>query len=405
MVGQKSTQNFETPILLPEEEKHYDTSESSRKGKLRLKRGSRVIATSRRILIYENGSYKSLFYDKLVSLNVRKGRGLSVLELNLVGGTQVSVKLGSKDVISLFDIISNFTSLSNDARIAYAIGTMDAQKSMLEAKKSIVQEIGSQRVMQYMQEGAESGYEGMQVSQSGNPEKGYVKLEAKNEEGRGTGINFNFVPKAKAAIIDRLTREALYTLSHGMRYGSAMAAGLVYSGMRNAGTTLNATMVNMLKQDLKANMFANAAAIRYVSLNGIVQGVELEGLPMAYANEAHYEADICDFTNNVYEEFGSRLAGLVAEHVVEAERKVETEASHASKAAEPIAVMLRKADHDASKSHETIYVAAAPAVERAKTEQPKPKWDPEEKMLIFKVRKHNSKSRDFAGFSNPHDKD
>jgi hypothetical protein len=402
--------DYEDPVIMPEGETLYETTHGN---KLQLGSSKNILkANNRMLLIYTKNGYKSLFYDKMTAVNVKKGFSQYKLEISLLGAKEPeSISLSKKAAVDLFNIVSNLTSLSNDSRLAYAIGSLEAQKMVKEKEQEMMGALRERQMAQLVmhsntkdksptvQLGVFSSTQETNKSRIPGPDyleqyskKHEIKVEAKNSEGKSTGISFNFVPKVKGIITSRLNSEALYTLANGMYSGSSIVAGLLYGSAKSAGKTLSATMSSTLKQAVKEDYAKNAYALKCVALNNIQHSVELEGNPAAYV-EALYLPDIPveEFTNNIYNELGAKLAGLEKSHEEQKQEAHETkvqdvEPVHTSTI--PMANMLRTAHYE--QAHLTAHTNSEAHI------QATPKWKPEEKMIIFQVREHKRRSGRFT---------
>jgi hypothetical protein len=315
-------------MLFEEEEKYYETQH----GKKMLGRGrNRIIATNRRLLIFSGPDYKSMFYDKIASLNVRKGQKL---EISLVGGKEPEVfSVSRKGALGLFEVVSRMISLSSDARMAYAIGTLEAQKSMMAKQQAVVQEVGTRHVMEYISEEAYAekatgAKQRMDAYAEDYSKKHMVSVNAKNSEGKQLNISFNFIPKVKNTIYSAMGSDALYTLTHSVYSRSSAVAGMLYGNAKSVGSSLSATIASTIKQNAMEEVARNAYAIKYVALSNISHTVMLEGDTLAYASPNCFcfpELSIEEFTSNVYHEFGERLVEAHLEAISgREEHKTET---------------------------------------------------------------------------------
>jgi hypothetical protein len=406
MSNTKNSLETDVPMLLPEEYVLYETK--SRKGIFAVGRDN-IRVTNRRLLIIKNKEdYRSLFYDKVVSLDVKRGLFRNKLKINMLGSSEPGVLgVSRRDAPNLFSVISNTVSLSSDSRLAYAIGTLDATH-LIEREREMTQEIGSKMIMQqYLANTAETRRTNVtSITDLGLYHKEHaISMEAKNSDGKKLDVNFNFVPKVKNIVSSRLNSEALYTLANGMYSGSAIVAGLLYGTAKNARATLSATMASTLKQSIKEDYLRNVQGLRCVALSNIQRIVELEGDPMAYADLRHF-ADVAvdEFTSDVYHDLGTRLAGLdhyeelinktheAEGHVVEQAHDVESK--HVVNT-DPMAGMLRTARYEQtlSGSPETGVITHVGQQVGNSSSEAKQKWKPEEELLIFRLREHKNKNR------------
>ncbi|QRF73799.1 hypothetical protein Micr_00319 [Candidatus Micrarchaeum sp.] len=328
MSNNENANQLSEPMLFEEEEKYYETQH----GKKLLSRGrNRIIATNRRLLVFTGSGYKSLFYDKIAALNVRKGQKL---EISLVGGKEPEVfSVSRKGALGLFEVVSRMISLSSDARMAYAIGTLEAQKSMMAKQQAVAMEVGARHVMEYIseethEEKATAAKQRMDAYAEDYSKKQMVSVNAKNSEGKQLNVSFNFIPKIKSTIYSAMGSEALYTLTHGVYSRSSAVAGMLYGNAKSAGSSLSATIASTIKQSVMEEVARNAYAMRYVALDNISHTVVLEGNTSAYASSdclCFPDLSIEEFTSNVYQEFGERLvSGHVEAVASEKDHKAET---------------------------------------------------------------------------------
>ena len=321
-------------MLFEEEERYYE----AQYGKKLLGRGkNRIIATNSRILVFTGSSYKSLFYDKIAFPNVRKGRRL---EINLVGRKEPEVfDVSRKAALGLFEVISRMISLSSDARMAYAIGTMEAQKNIMAKQQTVAMEVGARHVMEYIseeihEEKATAAKQRMDAYAEEYSKKQMVSVNAKNSDGKQLNVSFNFMPKIKSTIYSAMSSEALYTLTHSVYSRSSSVAGMLYGNTKSVGSSLSATIASTIKQNVMQEVARNAYEMRYVAMNNISHTVVLEGDPSAYASYdclCFPELNIEEFTGNVYQEFGERLVGSHVETVASAKDR-SAEMPHVEKA-------------------------------------------------------------------------
>ena len=315
-------------MLFEEEEKYYETQH----GKKMLSRGrNRIIATNRRLLVFAGSGYKSLFYDKIAALNVRKG---NKFEISLVGGKEPEIfSVGRKGALGLFDVVSRMISISSDARMAYAIGTLEAQKSIMAKQQAVAMEVGARHVMEYIseeihEEKATAAKQRMDAYAEEYSKKQMVSVNARNSDGKQLNVSFNFIPKIKSTIYGAMGSEALYTLTHSVYSRSSAVAGMLYDNAKSARSSVSATIASTIKQSVMEEVARNAYAIKYVALDNISHTVVLEGDASAYASYDCLclpELSIEEFTSNVYQEFGERLvSGHVEAVASEKEHKAET---------------------------------------------------------------------------------
>ncbi|MEM0154447.1 MAG: hypothetical protein QW814_01270 [Methanothrix sp.] len=318
MSNNKNAGRPEEPMLFEEEEKYYETPHGK---KLFGSEKNRIIATNKRLLIFAGSGYKSLFYDKITSLNVRKDK---IFEINLVGGKEPEVfSVGRKGALGLFDVVSRMVSVSNDARMAYAIGSIDAQKNVIAKQQAMVQEVGARHVMEYISEEVSSESatvtkQRMDAYAEDYSKKQMVSVNAKNSYGKRLDISFNFIPKIKDSIYNVMSSEALYTLTHSIYSRSSAVAGILYGNAKNAGVSLSATIASTIKQNAMEKIAQDAYAMKFVALSNISHSIVLEGDPSAYIEPNCFcfaALSIEEFTKNIYYEFGERLAGLYTETV------------------------------------------------------------------------------------------
>jgi len=403
----KNDSGIEVPILMPDEEVYYETKHG---GMLNfMGNGNSVRATNKRILIFEGKTYRSLFYDKIASLNVKRGHKSSKLELNLLGGKEpICIALNKKDALSLFNVISNAISINSDSRIAYAVGTIEAQKAMQSREKSIMHEMGVQMVEMELSSGR-SKYAEMNKARTGNGNalnkafldeltaNNTISVDAKTNDGNKTNISFNFIPKVKGILLNKRTADAIYTLSNSIYSKSGVVADMLYGGAKSTGVILTATMSNIMKQQVLATreeLYKNAYEMRYVAINNVIQQMQLEGNPMAYAEISMcFDAKVEEFASNVYAELGNRLV-LQTETRLDNGKDAEAHdtSAHTLKSKESIEAFLRVSDDELEKVSDATKSAHDNAsVIIAKPNTKKPAWNPDERLLIFKVRNHNEK--------------
>ncbi len=233
MSNNENANQLSEPMLFEEEEKYYETQH----GKKLLSRGrNRIIATNRRLLVFTGSGYKSLFYDKIAALNVRKG---NKFEISLVGGKEPEVfSVGRKGALGLFDVVSRMISISSDARMAYAIGTMEAQKNIMVKQQAVAMEVGARHVMEYIseethEEKATAAKQRMDAYAEEYSKKQMVSVNAKNSDGKQLNVSFNFIPKIKNTIYSAMSSEALYTLTHSVYSRSSAVAGMLYGNIQD----------------------------------------------------------------------------------------------------------------------------------------------------------------------------
>ncbi|MCL4387912.1 hypothetical protein M1567_02040 [Candidatus Marsarchaeota archaeon] len=322
MSNNKNSSKLEEPMLFEEEEKYYETEH----GKKILSRGkNRIIATNRRLLVFTGSGYKSLFYDKIAVVNVKNGKQL---EISLVGGKEPEVfTVSRKGALGLFEVVSRMISLSSDARMAYAIGTLEAQKNIMAKQQAVAMEVGARHVMEYIseetnEEKATTAKQRMDAYADDYSKKHMVSVNAKNSEGKQLNISFNFIPKIKNSIYSAMSSEALYTLTHSVYSKSSAVAGMLYGNTKSVGSSLSATIASTMKQSAKEEVAKSAYAMKYVALSNISHTVVLEGDTEAYASPNCFcfpDLSIEEFAGSIYQEFGERLVGTHVEAIADKE--------------------------------------------------------------------------------------
>lgn len=346
MLNLTNKQNQEISIpLLVNEEKRYETANLN--GVIKSK-NNKVVVTNTRLLIFSNGGYKSFFYDKIVSINVRHKRRSDIVEISLLSGKEPeAVKVSRLGALGLVSTISAITSLSNDSRLAYAIGSIEAQKALKEQEKTVVQDLGMQMV-QYQkntEEGTKIKHENPGIyeypADVESAKNEIVKIETKDNSGKKLDLSFNFVPKVGKRIYDAASSEAFYTLTNGVYSRSNRIIAELYGTAKDAASsaikaTLTATMLNTVKQlkhypSVANASYENAHALRCVAINNMMQAIPLDdGDSSAYINMLSYFADIAveEYTKNIFHELGVRLTNKAFESQITEAQTIREEDVH-----------------------------------------------------------------------------
>ncbi len=392
--------------LLPNEFVLYRSRHGA---KLSLMKGKNlIVATNRRLLIFSRKGYKSIFYDKVVSLDVSHGLSVSYLKIKLMAGDAEVVKLKRSKAYNLFGVISNITSVNKDVALAYSNGILDTKSAMSTSARDAQEMPEMQELMH-----ARKGYDASVAEP-------HADAQSRKPYSSMPPVNFNFIKSEDDT--EQSNIDSLRDISRHIYNNSAMLFNMAYKTAKvttrfTAGKS--AELLTILNEKLKQidASAGQAMSIRYVSLADIARQVELGQDPElfllhvafldALSSGAYYQS----YQDNSYSDLGKKLVGVnrvnpFHEAVVESEKKVlnqkkrTTEYEQAQAVYEDSSLLRRE-------SEEPAYLKEKQQeAQMSKEPQMPTKYDPDMGLLVFRIRKRREiptakKSSFFAALHMP----